>query len=100
MSSTQQLSIGELKFRKMVNDLFSKPKGTELSIDCPTSSKARSLRRMFYIWQTKLAAQEQDFIAKYQFKVNGRTLTIVPVFDWTAQSKESTHAPNSEGESA
>jgi hypothetical protein len=97
---TQKLSVGELKFRKMVEELGGKPKGTIFHIDCPTSSKARALRRMFYIWQTKLAPREQNLISKFQYKVKGRTLHIVPLFDWTAKSKEVPNVSPSQGKSA
>ena len=82
MAETQKLSVGEIKFRSMVNDLMVMDKPF-MNIECPNASKARSLRRCFYLWRETLAEMEKNFMAKLEFKVQGRNITVLPKHDWT-----------------
>jgi hypothetical protein len=54
-----------------------------VSIECPSSSKARNLRRMFYHWQARLVEMDRNFMEKFEYKLNGREVKVQPKFDWT-----------------
>lgn len=96
---TIKLTVGEQKYRAMVNDLMAKndPQAS-LEIECQTSSKARSLRRMFYMWKKNLFPWEQSFMDKYEYKLRGRVLLVEPKLDW--KPEESQNVPNSQGVSS
>lgn len=76
-----KLTGGEIKFRAMVDDLMVMEK-PQMTIGCPNSSKARSLRRMFYYWIANLAEMERNFMSTIEFKVLGRTILVQRKADW------------------
>lgn len=96
---TQRVSIGELKFRAMVSDLMTMPYPA-MVIHCPTSSKARSLRRMFYTWGKNIAERERIFLEKIEYKLVGRTITVQEKASWLPVEKGVEDVSESQGEPA
>lgn len=78
---TQKITVGEMKFRSMVNDLMVMD-NPAMTIDCPSSSKARSLRRQFYNWRENLTEFEGRFMLDFEFKLIGRSISISRKADW------------------
>ncbi len=98
---TQNFSVGELKFRQIVDKLLAEKNMEGLDIECLNASKARSLRRSFYTWKENLAEMEKNFISSFEFQVRGRFIKIVPVANWKPLTPgESSDVPDSQGESA
>ncbi len=94
---TQKISVGELKFRSMVSDLMAM-ESPGMLIECATSSKARSLRRMFYTWGKRIAPYEQKFLENISYSLKGRVLVVEHRATWTP--KEIPHVSTSQGEPA
>lgn len=78
---TQLLSVGELKFRRMISDLMTMEK-PHINIQCSNSSKARSVRRCFYNWEKNLPEQERRFLLRIEYKVVGRLIIVAEKADW------------------
>lgn len=99
MEQLQRITVGEKKFRAMVDDLMVMDKPS-MNIDCTTSSKARSLRRQFYTWRTNLAEMERKFMEHLEFRVTGRYLAVIPKADWTPVEKGVANVSEDQGKSA
>src|SRR5690349_778767 len=98
--ATQQITVGEAKFRALVQSLFDPAKSQGVEIDCKTSSKARNLRRAFYRWTNNLAEMERNHMAKFTYTVSGRMLSVIPKITWEEQSPEGeSRVSNSSGQS-
>lgn len=62
--------------------------GKACEIQCPSGSKARSLRARFYKLAESFYPTDKVRLAKVEFCVVGRTLTIQPKFNWQESVKE------------
>lgn len=99
-SQIQRISVGEQKFRAMVNDLMTMDKPSML-VATVSSSKARSLRRMFYSWRENLAEMEKNFMKSIEFKLMGRHICVERKADWTPVETEGvSNVPEGEGKPA
>lgn len=98
MEQTQRVTVGEMKFRSMVNDLMVMEKPGTI-IQAPNSSKARSLRRSFYNWTKNLAEMERTFMENMVYRVVGRTIFVEQKADWQPIETGVVHVPSSESKS-
>lgn len=98
---SQKLSVGEIKFRDLVQNLYHPQGRYGVDIDCQTSSKARNLRRAFYRWTENLAEMERNYMAHFTFVVKGRMLSVTPKITWEEKKPEGESlVSNSPGEPA
>lgn len=93
----KKLNANEAKFRAMVSDLMAMDKPS-MTVECKTSSRARNLRRMFYIYGERIAERERRFLTQITYKLHGRFILIEPKSDWTPK-EVSQNVPPSQGES-
>lgn len=97
---TETISAGEAKFRAMVQDLMTM-EHPSMTIEFPSASKARSIRRQFYTWGKNLAPMSQNFLARLQYKLIGRTISIEEKASWTPIEKGAdVNVPESQGKPA
>jgi hypothetical protein len=97
---TYKITVGEKKFRAMVEDLMVM-KDPRMNIQAPNQSKARSLRRSFYTWRENLAGYERKFLQDFEFKVIGRLLVVSKKANWQPEEVQGeSSVSNSQGESA
>lgn len=83
--SEKKLNINEAKFRSMVSDLMTM-KEPRMVIEVNTASRARNLRRMFYIYGERIAEYERKFLANICYKLQGSRIIVELKAQW--QPKE------------